>query len=67
MEIVAVVGGDDDQSFVPGAVSFDPVGDCFNGEVSLQDRTDAVVEVVVVVGPIDITRFNHEPEALRVG
>ena len=63
---MAVVGRHDQQRFVPVAVPFDPVGDCLDRRIAAVDGTDRVVDVVVVVGPVDIARFHHQPEPLGV-
>ena len=63
---MTVVRGDDHQRLLPTAVAFDPVGDGADRSITTEHRSDRVVEVVVVIGPVDIPRFDHHPEPLRI-
>jgi hypothetical protein len=36
----------------------------FTACIATEDRADRIVEVVVMVRPVDITRFDHQPEAV---
>lgn len=56
---MAMIRSDDDDRFVPIAVLFDPVGNDFEGLVAAVDRSDRVVEIVVVIRPIDVSRLDH--------
>src|SRR4051812_9132162 len=53
-QVMAVVGGDDHERLVPVAVFLDPVGDVLDRLVAAVHGADRVVEVVVVIGPVDI-------------
>ena len=63
---MSVVGGHDDDGLVPVAVLLDPISDDSKRTVARIDRTDRVVEVVVVIGPIDVSRLDHQPEPFFV-
>ena len=59
---MSVIRGDDQQGFVPVAVGFNPVRDRLDRSVTAIDGSDRIVDVVVVVCPVDITGFDHQPE-----
>ena len=61
-----MIGGEDHDGVLPVAVLFDPVGDDFEGGFPAFDSTDGVVEIIVVVGPVDIAGFDHQPESFFV-
>ena len=56
-----MVGGQDDCGFVPLVVFFDPADDHFKRVVTTQDRADRIVQVVLVVGPVDVAGFDQKP------
>src|SRR5262245_28791920 len=61
-EIMVVIGSDDQHGVFPSAVRFDPTADDVERHVSAVDRSDHVVDVVGVLGPVDVAGFDHEPE-----
>ncbi len=63
---VTMIRRHDQQRFVPVAVGFHPLGNDFDRIVAAVDCTDRSVNVVVVVGPIDVTGFDHDPERCLV-
>lgn len=56
----------DQQRFVPVAVGLHPLRDDFDGIVAGVDRADRGVNIVVVVGPVDVAGFNHDPERFLI-
>ena len=64
MEEVAVVGRYDHERLIPRFLSFDPVKDSLNGFLAAEHSSDRTVDVVSMIGPINVTRFHHQPKAL---
>ena len=59
---MTVVRGNDHLGFLPVAVLFHPLANRFESIVATEDRSDCVVNIVVVVGPVDIAGFDHQIE-----
>ena len=63
---MAVVSGEHDRSLTPADMLLDPLS---NGQKSLvagQYRADGIVDVVRVVGPINIASSDHQPHVVPV-
>jgi len=61
-----MIGGENHQRFIPVAVLFYPVGDDFKRGVTTFDSADGVVQIIIVVGPVNISGFHQQPETLFV-
>jgi len=59
---MAMIGGDNHHGLIPGAVLFNPVGDRFDSGITTEDGSNGVVDVVVMIRPVNIPGFNHQPE-----
>ena len=56
---MTMIGRDDQQRLIPVAVLIDPVGDSAYGRITAEDGPDRIVEIVVMVGPINIPGLNQ--------
>ncbi len=54
---MTMIGSDDDKSFVPRFLCFDPSEDFRNRIGTGKDGSDRIVDVVGVVCPVDIAGF----------
>src|SRR5690606_6251134 len=61
-QVVTVVGRENHGSIVPVVAGLGPVGDRAEGRVATLYRADRVIQVVVVVGPVDVPGLDHQPE-----
>ena len=58
-----VVGGDDEQGFVPVAVLLHPVDDGCDGVDEVQLFLNEAAQLIAVTGPINGAALDHEEEA----
>ena len=56
---MAMIGCDNDSRLVPRIIRFDPTRDHSKCIVATKNGSNGVVDVVLVIGPIDVARFNH--------
>ena len=63
-QVMAVVGGDDQDRVVPVAVGLDPADDGADGLLAAVDGADGVVEVVGVEREVDVAGLDEEGERL---
>ena len=65
-QVVTVIGCDNQQGFRPIAVSLHPGGNVADCRVTAEYGADGVVEIVVVIGPVNISCLDQQPEPLII-
>ena len=56
---VAVIGGENHRRVFPATIGFDPIDDHLKRIVGVEHRTNCIVNVVVVIRPINVAGFDH--------
>ena len=62
---MSVIGGDNDSGVVPGVVLIDPIHHDAEGIIATEHGSDAIVQIVVMISPVDVTGFYHQPESFN--